>query len=705
VDVRRVEPRLAAVGACPGRLRADQAHAGARAVEVHLVGGGEQSFDVVRGEEVGRAVRTVEDAELPGARQRRAQLGCERPVRRAHAGDVAQPQHVAGAQHAGRVAAEAAEREGRAAAQVDRRVEAVVHREVGTLSRTVDRSQGQNLSCRDRDRRQPRDARAIERRRHRCPGEADGGRVVEAQGWTGERHLERCCVRRIVEQAVGEAVRQRVHRAARRHADGPVADAPGPVLQARLRARREHVHRRCRVGVGRERARADPSRCEQLRGRDRPQVVEVGRDAVDLRGFERGAQLLQRGRAVAGAHDELGEHRVVERAHLGAGLDPGIDARVVWEGDVRQAAGAGQEALAGILRVEPHLDRCAARLGHARLEPRQLVRCLTDHPLDQVDAGDLLGDAVLDLQAGVDLEEVKRLAGVVVDELDRARGRVPDVAPEADRRVEHRGTRRGGQVRGRGLLDDLLVAPLQRAVALAERHHRARAVAEDLHLDVARAVEVLLEVDGIVLEVALAETPYGVEQAGKILGVAAELQPDAAAARRALDHHRVADALGRGARLRDVAQQAGARQQRHAARRRGLARGVLESEDAHVLGARPDEAYPGLGEALGEAGVLAQEAVARMNRFGAAHAARRDDALDVEVALRHRRRPDADRLAGECDVTRVPVGLRVDRDARDAEAIERAQDPAGDRAAVGDQDLAEHQAGAAKISTSTGVGS
>ena len=68
VDVRRMQAGLAAVGARPLRLRADQAHAGAAAVEVHLPFGGEQRVDVVGREEVGRAVRTIEDADAPVAR-------------------------------------------------------------------------------------------------------------------------------------------------------------------------------------------------------------------------------------------------------------------------------------------------------------------------------------------------------------------------------------------------------------------------------------------------------------------------------------------------------------------------------------------------------------------------------------------------------------------------------------------------------------
>jgi hypothetical protein len=53
---------------------------------------------------------------------------------------------------------------------------------------------------------------------------------------------------------------------------------------------------------------------------------------------------------------------------------------------------------------------------------------------------------------------------------------------------------------GRGrLLDHLLVPPLERAVPL-EQMHRARAVAEDLHLDMARLLHEFLYQNRVVAE-------------------------------------------------------------------------------------------------------------------------------------------------------------------------------------------------------------
>ena len=70
-----------------------------------------------------------------------------------------------------------------------------------------------------------------------------------------------------------------------------------------------------------------------------------------------------------------------------------------------------------------------------------------------------------------------------------------------------------GRDRRRGrLLDELLVAALDRAVALAEVDDVAVGVGEDLHLDVARVLEVALDVDGRVGEVRPALALRGLER-------------------------------------------------------------------------------------------------------------------------------------------------------------------------------------------------
>src|SRR5262249_59901509 len=114
--------------------------------------------------------------------------------------------------------------------------------------------------------------------------------------------------------------------------------------------------------------------------------------------------------------------------------------------------------------------------------------------VDEVEPGHHLGDRVLDLDARVHLDEVE-VAAAVDEELDGARVHVVDrgggeqrgpVQAVARLRLEGR--------RGR-LFDELLVSSLDAAVTLAEVDPDAVGVAQDLHLDVARLLDVLFAID------------------------------------------------------------------------------------------------------------------------------------------------------------------------------------------------------------------
>src|SRR5579884_4159202 len=80
-----------------------------------------------------------------------------------------------------------------------------------------------------------------------------------------------------------------------------------------------------------------------------------------------------------------------------------------------------------------------------------------------------------------------------------------------------------------------------------------------------------------------------------------------------------------------------------------------------------------------------------MDRLGAGLPARLDDTVDLQIALRRRWRADAHRLIRLAHMQRVGVGIGIDRHRLDAHAARRAHDAAGDLAAIGDEDLAEHE--------------
>ena len=100
------------------------------------------------------------------------------------------------------------------------------------------------------------------------------------------------------------------------------------------------------------------------------------------------------------------------------------------------------------------------------------------------------------------------------------------------------------------------------------------------------------------------------------------------------------------------------------------------------------------GAHLREAGVLREEPVAGVNRVTAADEGRGDERGLIQIAATRFRGTDADGFVGEAHAERVSVRLGVGEDRRHPQVAARPQDPDGDLAAVGDQDLAEHQADA-----------
>ena len=279
------------------------------------------------------------------------------------------------------------------------------------------------------------------------------------------------------------------------------------------------------------------------------------------------------------------------------------------------------------------------------------------------------------------------------DELDGAGGVVADRLRQRDRLRAHLLARRLVEQRRRRLLDDLLVAALDRAFALAEMDDVAVLVAQHLDFDVARVLDVFLDEHAVVAERAL-RLRARADKAFRDLGfVVRDPQALAAAAGRRLDHHRIADLGGDLLRLRLVGDLALiARHGRDLGLGGGLLGRDLVAHGVDGVGVGPDEHDAGLGERARKRRPLGEEAVARMHRLGAGRAAGSDDRLDRQIALGRGRRADPHRLVGHLDVQRVLVGVGIDRHGRDAEPARGLDDPAGDFAAIGDQDALEHSA-------------
>jgi len=194
-----------------------------------------------------------------------------------------------------------------------------------------------------------------------------------------------------------------------------------------------------------------------------------------------------------------------------------------------------------VLGVDPVLDRVALDPDVVLGEGQFLASSDPDLPADDVDVRHLLGGGVLDLDPGVDLHEVE--LAIFDEELHGPSVRVaclPDppaggVADLLAQFLRERRTRR--------LLDHFLVAPLQRAVPLAEMADVAVLVGEDLDLDVLGCFEVLLDVHRVVVEVGFALALCRLQRVVDVLGVVDDLHATTAAAALCLDRNGVAELL------------------------------------------------------------------------------------------------------------------------------------------------------------------
>src|SRR5439155_18000304 len=97
--------------------------------------------------------------------------------------------------------------------------------------------------------------------------------------------------------------------------------------------------------------------------------------------------------------------------------------------------------------------------------------------------------------------------------LDRARADVPDCARRRGGRFRQAAPQRRRHGDRRRLLDELLMAPLDATLALAERDDAAAVVGQNLDLDVPGPLEILLDVHAAVAERLLRLPPGCLERA------------------------------------------------------------------------------------------------------------------------------------------------------------------------------------------------
>jgi hypothetical protein len=230
---------------------------------------------------------------------------------------------------------------------------------------------------------------------------------------------------------------------------------------------------------------------------------EGGRPGRDL--DQQGVVVGRDDRAVVGGAP-VEAHPEASRGAVGG------DAAVVGDEPVLRILG-GDAALNG---EAAGLDLVLGRDGQVGVvEPQALGE--QDLRADDIHPRHHFRHRVFHLHARVDLDEIK-LAGVRVDQkLHRARAQIIHFAHQFDRRLAQADPHLGIEGGGGGDFHHLLVAPLHRAVAFPQMAHLAPAIAQDLHLDVAGAPDVVLQENRGIAEGA-ARLAHGLLQLGFELG-------------------------------------------------------------------------------------------------------------------------------------------------------------------------------------------
>ncbi len=253
--------------------------------------------------------------------------------------------------------------------------------------------------------------------------------------------------------------------------------------------------------------------------------------------------------------------------------------------------------------------------------------------------GGQLGDRMLDLEPGVHLDEVER------------RRRRPGTRPcRRSRSRRPRGGQRGlghraGSARGSApveeqraarLLDDLLVPPLDAALALEDVKERCRGCHRE---SAPRCAAARGSSARGRRRRGRTRTGRGRSQARKAFSSSAceprDRHADAAAAARGLAPAPGSRCARPPRRRRGVGHHAVDPGHDRDTGRRGQARGPVHLSFIRAIasGGGPTKTMPGLGAGAGELGALRDEAVARVDCLGAGLLRRLEQSLDVEVAV------------------------------------------------------------------------
>jgi hypothetical protein len=217
------------------------------------------------------------------------------------------------------------------------------------------------------------------------------------------------------------------------------------------------------------------------------------------------------------------------------------------------------------------------------------------------------------------------------------------------------------------------------------------AIADHLHLDVPGRLDVALDVQAVVAKGdarALSTRGERTRQAFRLLH---QLHAHTAAATSCFDQHGIADALGLERSLREIGHDfVAARCDTHAGLQRQRFAANLVAEQLERFDAGADERQAGRFDRARKGWVLTQQAVARVNGLRAGGLGGFDDRALVQVRRLDGRWAHTNSFVAALFVQALFLGLAVDCDAADTQALAGARDANCDRATISDKHFLEH---------------
>ena len=370
--------------------------------------------------------------------------------------------------------------------------------------------------------------------------------------------------------------------------------------------------------------------------------------------------------------------------HPATGAGTGLSVQV-------KVAGGGQKIIGRVFGIQAHFNRMAIEW-HLFLGDRQ--RFATGHanlPGHQIEAGDGFSHRMFHLQAGVHFHKEELAAGIQ-QKLHGAGADITDGLRGFHRRFAHGFSQFGTKAGCRRFFHHLLVATLDRAVALIQIQAVAVLVGKHLNLHMTRLQHVLLHQHARVAKGGQCLALRRLQALDQLRFAFRHLHAFAATAGGGLEQHRVADMGAGGAEGFQVLGFAVVtRYQRHPGFFHQGFGGGFAAHGVDGAGRRAKKHQPGSFDGAGKAGVFREKTVTRVNCLGTAGLGCRDNLVYQQVAVSRLGTAEVDR---DIRFTHMP-GMAVDgtvyRHGSQAHGLGGTHHAAGDFAAVGHQKSGNHR--------------